>query len=258
MQRLPASDSPSQFWCYSTRDPDLDIAISQLFFTLKPCDEVQIVWGSNTEAKRCGEFVYEHSETWRGIRTALKNLTYVAGFGALIWFVWALRSAKQGGPNRLFLPSVALASLITGPLLIINLFKEISGRSRPIHSLEFGGFEPFTAAGDFSGQCVRNCSFLSGEASGIFWLLVFLPLATTRWRWPAGVIVLGLAIFTSLLRIMFGRHYFSDVSISALVSLFCIGLFWWCFASPAGQRLLNNSGKRGTPSGDAGKRSPAE
>jgi len=224
--------------------PSIDLAVSQYFFTNVECSEVRYRWGSNPDGVQCGEFRYEHSANWRLFRETFQKIPTIVAVVTLIWLLWSLFAAKHKSPASLFLPSVALGSLILGPVIIINFFKEISGRSRPIHSLEFGGFEPFTAAGDFSGLCEKNCSFLSGEASGAFWLLVFIPLLPARLRWPFGTTFAGLALIVSLLRVMFGRHYVSDISISALVSLFSIAVFWWYFASPGGQRFLSGSQKR--------------
>ena len=218
--------------------PGWDIALSEAFFTPLACDKVRILWGSNPQGVRCGEFVYEHLSGWKSLRAFFKNLPFVAGGLTLVWLLWTLFTLHRKRWETLFLPSVAFGSLVLGPMIIINLFKEISGRSRPIHSLEFGGFEPFTAVTDFSGKCDKNCSFLSGEASGAFWLLIFVALLPRKWRWPVGSVVFAMACLASMMRVMFGRHFVSDITISALVTLLAISLFWWLFASAAGQRIL--------------------
>src|SRR5262249_10981422 len=87
------------------------------------------------------------------------------------WAFTCLRAVRVRGlgcRQYAFLAS----TLITGPMLLINLFlKNEWGRARPHHLAEFGGHALFTPALIPSNQCDVNCSFASGDASLAFWLV---------------------------------------------------------------------------------------
>ncbi len=107
-----------------------------------------------------------------------------------------------------------------GPLLIVNLIlKEVFGRVRPRSIEEFGGVMEFTLPGDIAGQCISNCSFVSGEASVGGWFLVCGLLFPPRYRRQAyaGLFVLGFGM--ALLRVTFGAHFLSDVVLGYLVPI---------------------------------------
>lgn len=57
--------------------------------------------------------------------------------------------------------------LLLGPGLLVNgILKNHSlGRARPLQIEQFGGQEHFTPAFVYSGQCHKNCSFVSGHAA---------------------------------------------------------------------------------------------
>jgi len=82
---------------------------------------------------------------------------------------------------------------------------------------------PFVPAGQWSDACLNNCSFVSGEASSIFWLVCLVPLLPERYRRRGAVIIVAVALFTSGLRIAFGGHYLSDVVLGALSTLIVFG-----------------------------------
>ena len=82
-------------------------------------------------------------------------------------------------------------------------------------------------AGGWWGECVSNCSFVSGEASTAFWLFAFVPLMPPRWRWPAGLAIALFAAAVSFGRIAFGRHFLSDTLIAGALSLTVIALVGW-------------------------------
>ena len=61
--------------------------------------------------------------------------------------------------------------------IVVNLFfKNIWGRARPGDILQLGGKENFTPWFQISDACVSNCSFVSGDASVGFSLIVFYLL----------------------------------------------------------------------------------
>ena len=60
-----------------------------------------------------------------------------------------------------------------GPGLVVNgVLKAFWGRARPSQILEFGGAAQFTPPVQIADQCARNCSFVSGEASGVTMLAI--------------------------------------------------------------------------------------
>jgi membrane-associated phospholipid phosphatase len=114
-------------------------------------------------------------------------------------------------PSRLLF---LVASAAIGPGLIANLIlKDHWGRARPITTSLFGGDAPFTLPWTISDACHRNCSFVSGEASGAFWLIALVFVVPAAWRRAvAGPLLVWIAAI-SLNRIAFGGHFLSDILI---------------------------------------------
>jgi lipid A 4'-phosphatase len=130
------------------------------------------------------------------------------------------RRLLLGGRGALLL----IATLALGPGLLTNvILKDHWGRSRPIDVKELGGAGRFTPWWDPSGDCLDNCSFVAGEASGAFWTLAPAALAPPQWRALAygGALTFGTAI--GLLRIAGGGHFFTDV---AFAGVFTFLLIW--------------------------------
>lgn len=119
---------------------------------------------------------------------------------------------------------VVLIYLLGPSLLVDGIVKRMWGRARPADTLEFGGSLQFTPPYEFSDQCVKNCSFVSGEVSGAVALAASLLLllevlgkplsAGTRAFLRAAILVLPLLI--ALQRIAAGRHFLSDAIFAAL------------------------------------------
>ena len=106
------------------------------------------------------------------------------------------------------------ASLI-GLIFIINLaLKNFWGRSRPGDVINFGGTDSFTPWYQITDQCISNCSFVSGDSSVGFALIVFYLLVKKEiYLWIA--LTFGLCL--GLIRIMEGGHFISDVVFSGIV-----------------------------------------
>jgi lipid A 4'-phosphatase len=123
---------------------------------------------------------------------------------------------------KLFSPSVKnkitrqaffiLFALLLGPGLVVNqLFKENWGRARPHEVTQFGGSQRYTAPLEISDQCEGNCSFVSGHASGAFFILTLSWIfGYRRWFWFG----LALGIVVGAGRILQGGHFLSDVVFS--------------------------------------------
>ena len=140
----------------------------------------------------------------------------LALLGMVAWSM-AARGPRWLPPHRS--AAYLLAVLIVGPGVVVNLvFKDHWGRARPAHTQEFGGERTFSPPLVISDQCVRNCSFVSGDASVGFSLAALaLVIAGRRRRWMTIGLAAGIAI--GILRIALGRHYPSDVIFSGVFVL---------------------------------------
>jgi membrane-associated PAP2 superfamily phosphatase len=159
---------------------------------------------------------------------------------AAMWVAWAFvlpsliaLVVKLFRPDRPLMVSgramvFLLLTIIMSAGILTNLtFKTYWGRPRPVVVTEFAGDQQFVAWWDPRGGCARNCSFFSGEGATAFWMLAPAALAPPAWRPLAygGAVVFG--VVTSGLRMAFGGHFFTDVSIAGLVSFVVI---WFAYA----------------------------
>jgi membrane-associated phospholipid phosphatase len=126
----------------------------------------------------------------------------------------ALQYGRDGWRDRARLraDAVAVAAYLIGPILLVNgLLKAYSGRPRPLDTTIFGGGMSFVAAGDFSGACLSNCSFVSGEAAAAGWLMGLVALVHARLGCVAAAILIDISIAAPFLRVVMGGHFLSDV-----------------------------------------------
>lgn len=118
-------------------------------------------------------------------------------------------------------------NIILAPVLIVNgILKSYVGRARPFDTIEFGGEKLFTPAGQVTDQCARNCSFTSGEASlvttvTICVIVALLPYVAPQYKRISIVIACAFTAFIASLRMIVGRHFLSDVTLSVLISCLC-------------------------------------
>ena len=107
-----------------------------------------------------------------------------------------------------------LTGLVT-LVLVVNIFlKNMWGRTRPNDILEFGGNDVFTPWYKFGDTCVSNCSFVSGDASVGFALILFYFI-TKKITYLYLSVVLGVCL--GFVRILAGGHFLSDVIFSQIV-----------------------------------------
>lgn len=154
------------------------------------------------------------------VRMVVWNLSAVVLVGALVAFLVALarRRPIAGLPARAWGFMVALYALGPG-LLVEEGLKSHWGRARPDRVAEFGGTALFSPPWLPTDQCLRNCSFVSGEAAGGMALALSLGLILLWWRgrlprglWHGLALVAGLLpLAVSVQRVMAGRHFLSDV-----------------------------------------------
>jgi len=200
---------------FFNRFSGIDIYVAQLFFTEAPCPE-----GSPKAV--CGAFPASENLVLDILRDVMHVMPPAIAVLLMVFAVSvALNRSPGAGRVRLARGAVtAIASLLICSLGLVNLvLKAESGRPRPYQTDMFGGKLPFVEAGRFTDYCDTNCSFVSGESSAAFWLLCLVPLVPSRWRPAALAAALVVAFSAAGLRVAFGAHYLSDVTIAALLSL---------------------------------------
>ncbi|MGV7219565.1 phosphatase PAP2 family protein [Bradyrhizobium sp. UFLA05-112] len=156
---------------------------------------------------------------------------------AAMWIAWAFAApsivalvVKLIRPDRPLMVSgrtvvFLLVTLTLSAGILTNLaFKSYWGRPRPVVVTEFAGDLPFVPWWDPRGGCGRNCSFFSGEGATAFWTLAPAALAPPPWRPLAYAAAVVFGTVTSGLRMAFGGHFFTDVSIAGLVTFVVIWL----------------------------------
>lgn len=166
------------------------------------------------------------------------------GVGALLVLAVNLSRKRQAGPlsNRFLL--FTLAALAIGPGLVVNAgFKDHWGRARPRDVTEFSGQKRFTPALQPTDQCGRNCSFVAGHPSVVFWLAALGFAASTRKRRNRiFVAAAALGLVAGFGRIVQGGHFLSDVIFSGLTVFTVV----WVLAKYVFK--LDDSGKAEAPS----------
>jgi lipid A 4'-phosphatase len=172
----------------------------------------------------------------RSFPLKLNWLAELARDGAM-WIAWGISTPaiaaliiKLIRPDRPLLMSgraivFLLLTLTLSAGVLTNLtFKSYWGRPRPVLVTQFGGDLPFVAWWDPRGQCGRNCSFFSGEGATAFWTLAPAALTPPAWRVLAYAAATLFGAATSVLRMAFGGHFFTDIAAAALVTLVVIWL----------------------------------
>ena len=109
-------------------------------------------------------------------------------------------------------------------LLVVNvILKNMWGRIRPNDITYFNGAYDFTPWYKISNSCTSNCSFVSGDSSVGFLLIIFYFLTK-----KSVYLYLGLILGSSLgfIRIMAGGHFFSDIIFSQIVVTITILTFF--------------------------------
>jgi membrane-associated phospholipid phosphatase len=193
--------------------PALDLRISSLFFTGPGCTV-------KLQDLACGYFPLRSLKPVTALRWALYYLPHIAFAIIILAIIGGLlvRQVRERLPLARLVLAIASLGLSTG--LIVNLFlKSFSGRPRPFQTIFFGGPMEFVPAGSFSGECTRNCSFVSGEASSAGWLLCLLfllPPDHRRWLGPPIIVA---SVTTAFLRVAVGSHFASDVLLGWLLSI---------------------------------------
>jgi lipid A 4'-phosphatase len=183
-----------------------------------------------------------YDESTRTFPLKLNWLAVVARDGAM-WIAWGLAApaivalvVKLARPDRPLLISgravvFLLLTLILSAGVLTNLtFKSYWGRPRPVTVSQFNGTEKFVPWWDPRGTCGRNCSFFSGEGATAFWTYAPAALAPPAWRPLAYAAATLFGVITSVLRMAFGGHFFTDVAAAGLVTYLVVWLAYaWIY-----------------------------
>src|ERR1700686_3943410 len=166
----------------------------------------------------------------------LNAMAALARDGAM-WIAWGIAlpaiaalAVKLVRPDRPLLISgraiiFLLVTLTLSAGILANLtFKRYWGRPPPVVVTQFNGDLPFVPWGDPRGGCGRNCSFFSGEGATAFWTFAPAALTPPAWRPLAYAAATLFGVTTSLLRMAFGGHFFTDVATAGLVTFLVIWL----------------------------------
>jgi lipid A 4'-phosphatase len=164
-----------------------------------------------------------------------------------MWIAWAFALpaivafvVKLARPDRpMLIPGRAavflLVTIILSAGILTNLtFKSYWGRPRPVVVSQFNGPWEFVPWWDPRGACGRNCSFFSGEGATAFWTYAPAALTPPAWRPLAYAAATLFGVTTSVLRMAFGGHFFTDVAAAGLVSFLVIWLAYaWIYRWPS-------------------------
>jgi membrane-associated PAP2 superfamily phosphatase len=166
----------------------------------------------------------------------LNAIAAIARDGAM-WIAWGFALpaivalvVKLARPDRPLLMSgravmFLLVTLVLTAGVLTNLtFKSYWSRPRPVVVTEFNGPLDFVPWWDPRGHCDKNCSFFSGEGATAFWTYAPAALTPPAWRPLAYAAATAFGIVTSVLRMAFGGHFFTDVAAAGLVTFLVIWL----------------------------------
>jgi len=125
--------------------------------------------------------------------------------------------------NILFIWSSSFFSLI----LVVNiLLKNLWGRARPNDIQNLGGENHFTSWHKISDSCSTNCSFVSGDASvGFFLIVLFFITKKNTYFYLA--LFFGIAL--GVIRIAEGGHFLSDVVFANIFVIASVGLMFFYY-----------------------------
>lgn len=177
-----------------------------------------------------------YDEASRSFPLKFNALAAFARDGAMV-IAWALALpaivaliVKLVRPDRPLLISgraivfLLLTLLLSAGVLTNLTFKNYWGRPRPVAVTQFSGNQAFVPWWDPRGGCARNCSFFSGEGATAFWTYAPAALTPLPWRPAAYAAATVFGVTTSVLRMAFGGHFFTDVAIAGLVTFLVIWL----------------------------------
>ena len=188
--------------------PELDLKLAALFY--------------DSTSK---SFPLKHDGLAAVVRDGAMYIAWGLALPAIIApFIKLLRPDKP-----LIIPGRAIIFLVVTLFLSAGVFTNLTfksywGRPRPVVVTQFNGPEQFVPWWDPRGGCGRNCSFFSGEGATAFWTYAPAALTPPAWRPLAYAAATLFGVITSVLRMAFGGHFFTDVAAAGLVTFLVIWL----------------------------------
>lgn len=166
------------------------------------------------------------------MRSAVVYVSYTCV--AIIFLGWMAHffktKTKWGFSNHA--AAFLFISLVLGPGILINgVCKNGFHRARPHQTVEFGGQKEFTPAFVITNQCKKNCSFVSGDTSIMYYLFAFF-LLVPGWRLAGFAISLSLGFLVGYGRMKYGAHFMSDVLFSAFLTYLTTILVYLLLGKP--------------------------
>jgi lipid A 4'-phosphatase len=160
-------------------------------------------------------FYLERSGWAVGLYETIPILTIVVVLVLVALLGLAVFRGQTVGPFTTRVLLFLLAGLAAGPGLVVNwLFKDHWGRPRPRDVVEFGGSMQFMPALVPGGGCERNCSFVAGHPSSVFWLAAFGFVLVGAKRYAVFTAAALTGFVAGAGRIVQGAHFLSDVVFS--------------------------------------------
>jgi lipid A 4'-phosphatase len=195
------------FWLF-TANPQWDLEVAKMVFV-------------------DGQFVADRGGLVHQLRMLFWNLSLLVFIAAVL----AVSLAHSYAWPRRVLPvrawNVVLWGFLLGPGILVNvILKGFSQRARPVDLLSFGGDRFYAPIGQFSGQCARDCSFVSGEVSGTtaFCLAGVIMIQHHRARLGPKMARLLYAMLALIFvfvfghRVLSGGHFMSDALLAGLLT----------------------------------------
>lgn len=186
-------------------------------------------------------FPLVRSQQFEFIRNVIWTASTVTVLGTLgLWLAWLTLGPSARVPARLW--GWILALYLAGPGILVNgVLKEHWGRARPAQV--FDGSAEFSRPFAIADECVRNCSFVSGEGAAAAALAIVVgalawPSLGVRGRRVIGASLVAMAAGAAMMRVLTGRHYLSDVVFGAFAIAFIALALWHLMRiGPARQAL---------------------
>lgn len=189
--------------------PEFDITVSAIFYD---ANQGGFYWNENPIIQA----IYIGFAKPHFVILPLLIILAVVGYKK---YKQADRNTDYKSHHKKWIYSFLLASLILGPGLIVNeILKNNSvGRVRPVNIEQFNGEQTYTPAFFYSGQCEKNCSFVSGHASMGFYFIGLGWLFRSRRAFQIG---LAIGVAVGFTRIVQGGHFLSDTLLAFWVVYF--------------------------------------
>jgi lipid A 4'-phosphatase len=201
--------------------PEIDLGLST-WFNLAP---------------RAFLFDYHIAPLTTGIKGAASLLTWLAVIATVIGIGTAISGKHRVLGLELAHWLFLFLVLVLGPTLLVNnVLKEHSGRPRPMHLEQFGGPSQFKAV-FHSGDCARNCSFVSGEAASIYALGFAIALLARRRREAVLIATVLAGSVVGFIRIGQGAHFVSDIVFAGVFMAIVVVVIHWLVFRVAAPRL---------------------